>query len=255
MRLGIYLLLACAAAGVLLVWTGCTCDPVYPPEAGDRCDSVGDKDCDLDRETDESTNVLICVDTFRWAVESPCDDFGMACTQIDGEPVCVARPCVSGETRCTTDYTGVRTCNEYATWNAAEACNDGRVCAVRDGSASCTAPSCREGESRCSAEGESIETCDESGNWLVAEDCPLDWSCETGELVPICVEGPTCSEQNELEQRCNPRDPVWVQECLDTGIAGDPVYGWVDTLDCSTITPDYVCQQEGDGTPFCFPPP
>jgi hypothetical protein len=25
-------------------------------------------------------------------------------------------------------------------------------------------------------------------------------------------------------------------------------------VDCSTMTPDYICQEEGDNLPFCFPP-
>ncbi len=248
-------LLALMGAAMVLLWTGCTCDPVYPPEAGDTCDSIGDKDCDLDRDTSESLNVLVCVDTLEWQVESACDDFGMVCSHVDGEPICVGRPCEEGQTRCTTDYGRVTLCDEYGNWEPDEVCGDARVCVVRDDAASCVGASCAVGESRCAAEGEAIETCDDEGDWVVTEVCPPDRVCELGTFVPTCVEGPTCSAQNELEQRCNPEDVVWIQECQNMGSGSDPVFDWVNMLDCSTLTPDYICQQEGDEAPFCLPPP
>ena len=248
------LLLGLVGATAVALWTGCSCDPIYPPQAGDACDEVGARECDFDVDTSESSNLLVCVDSLRWELESACDDFGMDCTHIDGEPLCVERPCDEGETRCTTDYTQVIVCDEYSNWDAQEACGEEAQCVVRSGAASCMVVSCTEGESQCAAEGEAIESCDDTGNWVVTEVCPPDQICQPGSFVPTCVEGPTCSEQNELDQRCNPEDVVWVQECQNTG-AGDPLYDWVNTLDCSTLTPDYICQQEGDEVPICLPAP
>jgi hypothetical protein len=244
-----------AGAAMVLLWTGCTCEPIYPPEAGGSCEEVGEKECGYDVDASESQVLLVCVDTLRWAVESACDDFGMLCNQIDGEPLCVTRSCEEGETRCTTDYSELIVCDEYGNWEAGEACGEGRQCAVRENAASCVDASCTEGETRCAEEGEAIETCDDAGGWVVTEVCPTDQVCELGTFVPTCVEGPTCSEENELEQRCNPEDVVWIQECQSTAGGADPMYDWVNTLDCSTLTPDYICQQEGDEAPFCLPAP
>jgi len=58
-------LLACIGPAALMLWTGCTCNPVYPPTLGDGCEAIG-------------------------------DDFVMRCDQIDGEPLCVGRPCAPG---------------------------------------------------------------------------------------------------------------------------------------------------------------
>lgn len=255
MQIGRSVLVACGSVAMIVFWASCTCDPVYPPEAGAECDVIGERTCDIGAASSRPLNVLVCVDSFRWQVETACDDFGTFCSERDEGPVCVERPCSLDEMRCTTDYTQVAICDEDGEWQPGELCDDGRICKVEDDTASCVKTSCAEGESRCSTDGKAIETCNEAGDWLVTEVCLVGEVCEVGTFVPICVSGPMCSEQNELEQRCSPDDSVWIQECQSIGAGGTPAYDWVDTLDCSTLTPDYICQQDPGQDPFCFPAP
>lgn len=256
MRMFSMMLFGTASIAMVVLWTGCSCDPVYPPEAGDDCSVEGDRTCDLDRESDLSLNLLICAETFEWVVETRCDDFGMVCREPDDEPMCVERTCIMGQTRCTPDYRQIIICNAAGEWVPSETCGEERVCVVDDGAAACVGDTCEEGSTRCSADAKQVETCDAEGEWVATEVCRAGEVCELRIAVATCVEAEiTCSAATELDQRCNPDDPVWIQECRDVATAGEPIYEWEDIVDCSTMTPDYICQEEGDNLPFCFPPP
>ena len=249
-----YSVILCASTAAVLLWASCTCDPIYPPEAGDSCDVVGETVCSFRGDADRSPDLLVCVDRRTWQVDTACDDFGMYCSEGEDGPVCTEQPCSPEQTRCTTDYGQVTFCNAEREWEPGELCDKGRICKVEDDMASCVEElSCAEGAQRCSADAKAIETCNATGDWAVTKLCSPGEICELGTFVPICVAGPLCSAANELDQRCSPDEPVWIQECQSTGTS--PPYDWVNSLDCSTLTPDYVCQQDPGEVPFCFPAP
>lgn len=251
MRSWVFIFLASAGVGLLMLSAACTCDPVYPHEVGENCSDQGDKSCD----DTSSLDILVCVEHLRWELETACDDFGMSCDESDGDPICVDAPCSPEQTRCTTDYAQVIVCNDAGEWTHMSACEEGEVCVVEDEAARCAPPSCDEGQTRCTDDRTQVETCNADSQWILSATCVEGEVCEVVTLDARCVEALfSCTAETELNQRCDPEDPLWVQECRNLGTEGAPVYEWVDVTDCSTMSPDYICQQVGDNAPFCFPP-
>ena len=75
--------------------------------------------------------------------------------------------------------------------------------------------------------------------------------CEADGLSGICMwdvceVGDPCTADDLFEERCNPVEGVWIQECLKAGTAEEHVYQWVNVWQC-----DLVCHQDPGGTPYC----
>ncbi len=168
------------------------------------------------------------------------------CREVDNIAQCVDVPCTEGETRCADNE--VETC-QGGDWNVTATCDQDQLCNDLGETAQCVDAACTEGETGC-ADNE-VETCNALGLWTVTETCVQ--GCEVVNDEARCtVDETQCTANNLFDQRCDPFNEIWIQECRNTGTEQAPVYEWVDSQNCSLQSPDYICIQEMGTFPYCF---
>lgn len=207
-----------------------------------RCEPEGSSRC-FDKYL-----VQVCDADGAWTDSETCDE-GTECALQDQVAVCaLAGPCTDGTTRCSSDRSEVETC-QSGDWNVTATCEQDQLCNDLGETAQCVDAACTEGETRC-ADNE-VETCNALGLWTMTDTCVQ--GCEVVNDEARCIVDETqCTANNLFDQRCNPSNEVWIQECQNTGTEQAPVYEWVDSQNCSLQSPDYICIQEMGTFPYCF---
>ena len=210
----------------------------------DFCFSLNSTDCD-------GTVLQECLGPAGCPVWTSvdCADSDLVCT-VETRPASCVIPgaCLDGATRCSSDRSEVETC-QGGDWTVTTTCQQDQLCNDLGETAQCIDAACNEGETRC-ADNE-VETCNAVGLWTVTETCVQ--GCEVVNDEARCmVDGASCTASNLFDQRCNPSNEIWIQECRNTGTEQAPVYEWVDSQNCSLQSPDYICVQEMGTFPYCF---